>query len=196
MDKSYLINQRGSIFSSDQNELFQHLGFFICWFGQVEMALTILLGALVNSMDLRGIEVLVQGMDARVKVQRLRALAKQRSPIQEGSNLDVRLKYFHDKMIKLRNNISHAGFSSSGGDDQQLHFLSIRRFPKELDRSWHPDFEEADTISFLNIFKAGLWLNFFSQDLTGLLSHEKIAKGLEIENPHSWEPKAFPDIQD
>jgi hypothetical protein len=75
-NQSYLTEVRDKIFGGPDRDMFLHVGYFLCWFAHVELNLTFLLARAINHRQLDDFELLVKGMDARVKCERLRKALK------------------------------------------------------------------------------------------------------------------------
>lgn len=177
---------RDEIFSTPDLNLYRHVGYFCCWFGLAEIQITFLLALLNRSPDFVGFELIAKGMDARVKTERLVKLLKLRTNYDRKSNLGQRIEHFEKKIIPVRNKIAHSGFYSTNGG-QTLHFPSLTSFPVDGPEQPIPESDPAQSMSYLNLFKAGLWLQYFTEDLgsiwKGVPPEQRVFK---IAHPRSW----------
>jgi hypothetical protein len=193
MDDEFLKQARQHTFAGEDANLYQHIGYFCTWFGQVELQITFLMALLNNSPDFVGFDLLIKGMDARVKIERLTKLLKLRAAYEKKSNLGQRLIHFETLIVPLRNRIMHSGFYSTHDPESVLHLTSLTKFPAGGPiPNPIPDTEDADSITYLRLFKAGLWLNYFNDDLTsiykGIPQSERV---FEIKTPRTWVPTEY-----
>lgn len=72
MTEQFLRESRSRIFSGADRDLYLHAGYFMTWFNQIESQLTFLLAKVLGMRDLEQFELLIGGMDARVKCERLK----------------------------------------------------------------------------------------------------------------------------
>jgi hypothetical protein len=94
----------------EYQDMYFRVGHFIGEYSTVELAITALLAIISNFKDLEAFHTLTKGMDAKVKVERLRELAKTKKLLVEKGPFDARLMHFADKTANLRNKVAHAGF--------------------------------------------------------------------------------------
>jgi len=135
-------------------------------------------------------EALIKGMDARVKVERLRKITKN-GPIKIGPMLKCRLEAFEKESIPIRNKIAHNSVIKHPTGDI-FYFTDIVRMP--FSALGFPGFvgPQADHVSGLRLYEHGLWLNLFSHDIIGALERGTHDGMLEIVRPRSSERTAFP----
>jgi hypothetical protein len=174
-------------FDGQDGIMFAHIGHFTWNFGIVEMGLTLLLWIFTGRQDVRTFELLVKGMDAKVKVERLRkAIKLHGSAI--GPNLKARLAHFESAQINLRNQLAHSDVSLHDG---AFHFGTIAALAHMLGS----EHGAAKTISTAQLFERAAWLNLFCQDLMELIGRmpnplptQPLAT--EIDHPKSGVPTA------
>lgn len=192
MDNENLIQLRHSILNSSRDaDLYKHIGYFMCWFAQVEMGITFLMALLTRSNDFVGFDLISKGMDARVKCERLLKLLKMRTQYRKDSNLSLRLAHFEGPIIKLRNKLSHSGFFSTYEPEPILHFTSLTQFPNEGRELTIPETEFAPYITYLDLFRAGYWLHMFEEDIRSIYKQTPHERVFEIGNPRSWVPEPY-----
>jgi hypothetical protein len=95
-----------SEFTSENSILPLHIGYFILWFGTCEGVITRILAHVLGfAKQAQRLEFVTRGLDAKAKCERVRQAAKLLMPL--GPNLNARLLMFQEKMVPLRNRISH-----------------------------------------------------------------------------------------
>ena len=163
-----------------------HLGFFLMWFGIAELTLTEMLAYVLGQQDMGRFELLVRGMDARVKCERLRKACKKYRPM--GPGLSKAVAYLEQESIPLRNKLAHCWPVVQGGPgDPLIHLSTVGKLP-----SGHPllrNTETAETLHMDDLFRAGLWLNEFSNVIIAVISAAVDGKPLEITDPTFHLPK-------
>ncbi|MGN7127532.1 hypothetical protein [Methylorubrum thiocyanatum] len=163
MTDASLEQVRKIAFEGVDRTLFLHLGHFYAWFAQVELNITQILAMSLNQQDHEAFELLVQGMDLRVKLQRLRKACKKDDRL--GPNMKSRILYLEEKIIPLRNKLSHCAVHKD--DNQDLFYIaSIGRMPWEAIAGLPQVGERPEEISGLRLFEAGYWLCQFMDDTT------------------------------
>lgn len=167
---------RKAFLAGEDGALVAHLGFYVMWFAVVEVQVTAALAAVLGLRPLARAEVVMRGMDARVKCDRLRQAAKKYHPI--GPNLAVRLKYFEKKSIPLRNSVVHTWPVIE--DDGMVHFDTMGRLHGLPQTEFPPASIHLD-----ELMCEGLWLNHFSQDLQLATFSLVRDKKFEIDDPKS-----------
>lgn len=143
--------------TGEAGQLPSNIGHFMMWFGTAEMFLTRILAFALDINDMRKFELLVKGMDARVKCERFRKATKSHLPA--GPILLKALSRFENKMIPLRNKISH---SWPVLHEETVYFCHVGRGaldPNNIVR-------DGTEISFDTLFLEGLWLNLFTSRLS------------------------------
>lgn len=187
-DSELLERLRREMFSDSDGEIYLHIGFFMTWFAGVEFHLTFLLALATTTVgQIENFDLLVQGMDARVKCERLRRALKRFKPM--GPNMAARLSHFEQKSIKLRNRLTHS-LVTGGKDNRQFHFMSLGQWPEYTKPP--KGIPAAYSLPALEFFNEGLWLRAFTEDLSSMDPELPETKILEIENPRSRLPKEFP----
>lgn len=181
---------RDTIYPGADRDLYLDVGFFITWFALVEISLTGLLFGVTRSSDLVTFDILCRGMDARVKIERLRKAAKRHEGI--GPNLSARLTYFHDRAIPIRNSLAHGAFSSNEDDGPRRYFVSsLSSLPwKELGQE--PPAQKSEppkVITSHELHAWGLWFSLFKEDLRRVYAAGPNGM-LEIDQPRSKVPPA------
>jgi hypothetical protein len=189
-----LLKERELTFSGSgvDRDLYLHLGYFNVWFSQVELGLTAIMALVSGADDLEAFHILTKGMDARIKIERLRKVAKSRNPIKKDSNFDIRLKHY-ENLVKIRNKLSHNSFANSEEGEPRLFLSNINQLAFEALGQVRPFGEKPEELRFIDLFEHGLWMNFFTTDLVQLIRRKPHGTELEIENPRSWVPKDNPD---
>jgi hypothetical protein len=174
---------------SDAHAMFVHVGNFNWNFGTAEFSITLLLWVFAGRQDMGNFELLVKGMDARVKVERLRKAIKLNGS-SLGPNFKERLSHFEQTHINIRNKLAHHYMSF---ENDTLHFGTVAALPHV--RGYDLG-KPAETIAALDLFERAYWLNRFNQDLRAIIDRvphsPTVPKVVEIENPKSWVPKASP----
>lgn len=176
-DASELRKGREHIFNGEDRDLYFHLGHFNAWYAGAEIRLTLLLAAAVKATDLRAFDILTKGMDARVKLNRLREASLSFKPI--GPNLTARFDVFERHLIPLRNRIAHT-YAVLERDNEHISFTSLGKIPK---RGATP--AKEDLISTLELFEAGVWLRLFHNDLKAAAKALAHSETLETDHPQS-----------
>jgi hypothetical protein len=179
---------RRRVFDGPDRDLLLHVGFFIVWFTKVEEAITYLIAILGKFRDLEAFDLLTKGMDANVKLERLRRMCELRSHMGEG--LRIRLRHFEDKLIPIRNKISHSAMSQSEKGPKRFFFTSAAQQPFEelgMERLFGT---KPPEISADELFRRALWLNSFAGDLQALYEPATAGKILELARYKSPVPAA------
>lgn len=126
------------------------VGKFFTNFAFCELILTHLLAHLIKARDMEAFELVVRGMDARVKSERMRRAFAKYGLMGEG--FKVRLDFFDKHAIPLRNLLAHnAHFAPSHDADHLL----IGRPSKPA--SFLPG--ESETVSVERIEDVSDWLH-------------------------------------
>ena len=150
-------------FQAGPSNMVFHIGFYLMWFGVAEMMLTQALAAVLGMTDHEKFDLLVRGMDLRVKVERLQKAAKKYNrPI--GPNLKKRLDIITKKHVPLRNSIAHSWPHHDTKEDGLVHFASIGAMPPGIlsDLSFHPSKSAPPSMHVDEIFDRALWLQVFT----------------------------------
>ncbi len=169
----------------DERDLFFDIGMFVSWYAAVELAITKTLAVITNSHDLEAFDILCRGMDARVKVERLRKFAKRTGGF--GSNLSARMAVFERDAIPLRNKLVHSVLTYSEDAGPRKYFISgLSNMPwVELGMGEPTTSSKPDIISSIDLYAWATWLSFFGQDLNAMQPLAIAQKQLEIESPRS-----------
>lgn len=181
--RPFLQRKRIEIFNQDETEIYLHTGYFIHWFSAAELNITMLLARAVQSNDLDSFELLVKGMDARVKCERLRKACGSATRI--GPNLQIRLQYFENTMIPLRNKLTHS-YVVGLLESDEFHFATLGKMPYAA-LGLEAAGPKPPSIKRLELFEQGLWLHAFSRDLIAIFPMGE-KPGFEIDNPQSPAP--------
>lgn len=184
-DERVLGDFRDQAFNGPDRDLYLHIGHFLTWYNMVEWRLTVLMAMVAGEKDLAAFSLLVRGMDAKTKVQRLRKLcAVKKRTI--GPNLLSRLKYYEDKSCTLRDRISHSPLIAGDTDPKYFHHVAIdRSLEKALGIPKTSTMAPADTLEKISLFEKGCWMNHFTDDLNKVLDQRTHSETLEIMNPKS-----------
>jgi hypothetical protein len=59
MTNPVLQNARAQIFAGEDRELYLHVGYFFCWYNQVEWKITMLMAVVMGEKDLAAFNLLV-----------------------------------------------------------------------------------------------------------------------------------------
>lgn len=162
-------------------------GSFLSQFAFVEMKLTAILCDLTGLRDLETFHVLTKGMDARVKIERLRKLAKLHDS-DIGPVLTERLKFFEEKIIPTRNDLAHGAIWINQADQGKWHVITIDTFQVA-------SFEDDGLDAAPKFYTAGdlaakaKWCNLFQDELGQVLLREDKTIPLEITHPKMQAPK-------
>jgi len=158
--KSEAFTRDGCV-NPEYRDLYLDIGFFTVQFAACELNITALLQVATQSNDPKSFDLLVSGMDARVKVSRFRQAAKLYSSL--GPLLSERLDVFERQAIKLRNKLAHGTLIPSK-DPQVYEIVSVLKQPESVsnrtDRHERPERIRSD-----RIWQLGAWLNLFAFDL-------------------------------
>ncbi len=156
LNESYLhLFERGI-----DRKLYFHIGYFTVWYAAVEIRLTLLLARATKSMtNLDSFELLTKGMDARIKILRLREALGDLI----GPNLDTRLNIFDRHMRPLRNSAVHS-YPVCDPTHSAIGFASLNQLPS-FTKSKPPTAKPALEMPVLDFFEHGVWLNLFNNDL-------------------------------
>jgi hypothetical protein len=179
----------GLLTPATKNMVF-HLGFYLMWFGVAEMMVTQGLGALLAFTDHEKFDLLIRGMDLRVKIERLYTASKAYNrPL--GPNLKKRLTIITEKQIPLRNRLSHS-WPYCSDDAGVIHLASIGAMPPGIlkDMSFHPSQRVPPSVHPDELFDRGLWLQAFTGDMIAAISSGVNGGPFEVSVPNSdsqWE---------
>jgi hypothetical protein len=177
---------RAQIRLSEDSELVTDVGYFMLWYSAVELSITLTLAYASGVHDLHTFDILTQGMDARVKIERLRAIAKDKI----GSKLAARLKYFEEKARPIRNRLAHAAMGRSEQGPKVYFASSLSSMPW---KEWGEDEPPHRTkppiaISPEQLLGWGGWMVAFASDLTQAHRAFRTTGVFEIDNPVTPEP--------
>jgi hypothetical protein len=180
---------RDAFLKGEASTLPVHLGYFFQWYSVAEVSITTMLAWVLDFYNLEKLEYLVRGMDGRVKCERLRQAARAYRPL--GPELEVRLEYFQQKVVPLRNKLVHT-WPYLNVKTGRIYFMSTGvpgGTPDELEKRFKSG--KAKTIHLDDLFGYGAWLHLFAQDLTDALCASIDGGALEIASPQSDRPKGF-----
>jgi hypothetical protein len=167
---------------------YTHLGHFMAWFSIAEMNLTVTLGVVVQAANMESFELLVRGMDARIKCERLRAAVTAVSTL--GPNIASRIDHFEKKICKLRNLMAHR-WPAFDEASQTVYFCSLGGIFNPKDglppRNKRPPFYSLD-----QIFDQAMWCNSFTSHLFRALDTFRAGQGFETDQHQSVQPKEPP----
>jgi hypothetical protein len=182
-DEAFLGAAQTKVFEGPDRNTYLHIGYFVTWFSAVEVRLTQLLALAVRATNLEGFELLTRGMDARIKLERLRRACRNRGNI--GRNLSERLRHFEKRMIPLRNKMAHS-FVITDPTYARIHFASVAKLPYAA-YGLEQIGENPDSLAIRDVFEHALWLNYFSNDLDKVIRavQTDASKIFEIDHPLS-----------
>jgi hypothetical protein len=171
-----------------EGDMFADVGFFMCWFATAEYVLTSLLAFSTASRDFEAFDILCRGMDARVKIERLRKSAARHGGI--GPNLTKRLDVFEKGAIHLRNKIVHNAITHNEDDGDRRYFLSgPANAPwAELGMVAPKTSQRPIVVRSVDLYAWGTWLSFFTEDLNTVSRKAMKRLALEIDEPKSRLP--------
>ncbi len=176
---------RAAYCTGGDDSIFAQVGAFICNFSVVELHITAMLASTLGMHDHERFAFVAKGMDARVKVDRLKSASPRYIAI--GPNLTARLDRFKATSIGIRNCIAH---SSPFSRDGFIHFVGLGALPdgKHGKATTAP----ATKISMDNFTRETVWLDHLSQDLSTVAVSTPYMRLplLEIISPRSNLPKA------
>jgi hypothetical protein len=167
-----------------QRDMFLDIGYFVSAFGIVDFSFACTLAVLTRSHDHDMFELLARGMDARVKLERIRAAAKTMKGI--GANLNARLKIFETTILRIRNEISHGGVMYSE-DAKPLRYFHVSVAKSKLHPEDKPigDGPAMPFATSLELFGWAEWLWLFAGDIRSLEPALKRGDILEVAHPKS-----------
>jgi hypothetical protein len=179
---------RSAILQGPDSKLITDVGYFIIWFSAAELGITTLLAVASNSGELGVFDTLCSGMDARVKVERLRRIRKSRGGI--GPNLDARLRYFDEKARKIRNLVAHSYMGVTENMPGRYFAASLGSLPwKELNTPAPMGIQAPPRIlTPAELLGWGGWLARFCEDLSACFNQAATGGAFEIENAKSQVP--------
>lgn len=186
MDDHQAIALRADEFNGPDASIYLHIGFLITWLSMVEMRISLLIYQAVKATNMEAFEALVRGMDARVKVERLRQVCKLDGGI--GPNLDARLNIFL-KIVATRNKIAHNVVVNPRKDDT-FYVISIGDLPKGAPGLFTRETHEKNKLNSLNLIRDADWCRSFATDLTSAYRDRKKRPMLEIDDPLTSLPEA------
>lgn len=186
---------RNKILQGTDAHLVTDVGYFIVWYSAAELALTTILAVASKSPDLEIFDSLCSGMDARVKIERLRRIRKPFGGI--GPNLDLRLRHFDDKARKIRNIVAHSFIGRSESGEERYFASALSSLPwKELnEKSPHPNPKQPRIITPGELLGWGGWLALLCDDLSACFNAAALTGVFEIENPKTMVPQANQETQ-
>jgi hypothetical protein len=190
-ERSMLESERARIFSSDDRDLYLHVGYFFVWYNTVEWQITNIMAMVMGERDIASFNLLVSGLDGGTKVRRFKRLCKIKKWTIEQSLLD-RLGHFEGTICRLRNRLAHSPLArnetSPGFFLMQLHRLPWKAFGMEVppgELSQPP--EHIDSMA---LFEHGYWLHNFSGDLAQVTDCAIKRRPLGIKSPRSPSPSS------
>jgi len=180
---------RNAFLTGEAATLPVHLGYFFQWYSVVEVSITTMLAWVLGFYNLEKLEYLVRGMDGRIKCERLRQAARAYRPL--GPELEIRLEYFQQKVVPLRNKLVHT-WPYLNGKTGRIYFMTTGApfgSAEELEKLFKSG--KAKTIHLDDLFGYGAWLHLFAQDLFEALRASVDGGPLEMASPQSDRPKGL-----
>lgn len=191
-----ILSYRDAVRKGPQGDMVLDVGYFLVWFSAAELGITALLALASSARDLNDFDILVSGMDCRVKIERLRKLRKRHGGL--GPNLSKRLAYIDDKARPIRNRLAHSFLSNSEKGPPRYFASSMGSLPwKELDGtpplrgSLPPVIITPD-----QLLGWGAWFALFTEDVTHAFNHAIQTGEYEIVNPQTQVPSADQESPD
>jgi hypothetical protein len=152
--RSMLEAERARIFSSEDGDLYMHVGYFFTWYNTVEWQITHIMAIVLREQDLASFALLIGNINAGAKVIRLKRLCEIKKWTIEQPLLD-RLGYFERRICRLRNRLAHSGL---GRDEtkprfflMQLDRLPWKAFGMEVPRGEQP--QPPEHIDAMELFE-------------------------------------------
>lgn len=164
-------------------------GAFLARFASVEMMLTALLAVLLQLGDLTAFQIITRGMDARVKIDRLKQLAKHRNG-KIGATLKERLDYFENSMIPVRNELAHGALWGNQKERGRWHVITIDSFQFPFTDDVLDNTAKSYTAGDLSA--RATWCDLFFKELAQAFDHARRGEVLEIDTPAIKVPKGTP----
>jgi len=160
------------------SELYLNIGFYLGWFAAAETSVTAALANVLGYRNWDRFELVVRGMDPRVKCERLRHACDIHKKM--GTNLDGCLEHFERKCIPLRNIVAHS-WPLFIPEERRAKFLGFGRMAT-------PDADmPANRIAHMDdIFSQAMWLNLFAGTLIDSLTDEPDTSILEITSTNPY----------
>jgi hypothetical protein len=184
---------RQQTYAGVDKDLYLDAGFFTTWFGMAELSVTALLAHFTGSQDLEAFDILCGSLGAGTKVDKLRKAIKRHGKM--GPELNLRLAYFTDEIVSLRNKVMHSCFSNAEVEGPRSYFLSgLANLPWEKLKMGKPKTKLKPTVvNSLDLYAKGVWLNYLAHDLGHVVTAEDQAGEpiIEIIDAKSKVPKAF-----
>lgn len=186
MDQPSQDDIRSVLLNGEDRDLYVLVGYFMVWFAFAEARLTQMLSVATHSHNAERFELLIKGMDARTKCDRLRKACKVQPKL--GENLRIRLLYFEDVHMKLRNRLSHS--LTILAPDDRVYFTgpATMRLP-----FWKPHKKGTrfpHSMSRAEFMERCDWIHDFCRDLA-TCSPLLNAKIFEIDSPKTRLPREF-----
>jgi hypothetical protein len=179
---------RSHFLSGREGELALHIGHFVTWFGVAEMWLTSALATILGQHDLEAMDLLIRGMDARVKCERLRQAARAGSGL--GPYLKGEISVFEREIIPARNRIAHA-WPYLNEKTRILYFVTLGKMPDIHGTEPPLNLERNEGIHIDDLFTQGMWLNSFAGDLESAISGWRRGTILETAESRQSPQRAF-----
>lgn len=176
---------RKRFFEGEYGELASHLGTYLMFFGTAEVHLTTMMAAAAGITDFDSAEILIRGMDARVKIERLRQAVK-KDDKKLGPNLNALVEVYLQKCLPLRNKIAHSWPLTEG---RSVHFGSMTTIKKATKGGETIDLASVDTVHLDDLMSQAMWLNTLTQDLAAAMHHYSKTGVFEVTEPKSDLPK-------
>lgn len=154
----------------------QATGFYLYWFGLVELAITMLLARILGfDKEYERFDLLVSGLDPRGKVERLKTAGKRyNKPI--GKYLHEALEIFSKDERKLRNLMAHSWPILD--DNGTIHFGSLGAMPETVfgPAPTRPLAISPSQYRLVDIYDRALWLKKLFIEL---MSNGRVLSSLE-----------------
>ncbi|MGC5777587.1 hypothetical protein [Methylobacterium sp. NFXW15] len=167
------------------HEFYTLLGYFTLNFCTCEAIITRLLSWVLDMQDENKFDLLVRGMDARTKCERLRQAAQVYSPME--AKLEARVLHYLTVVIPTRNKLMHS-WPQMHGDSIYFTTVSLRAPGLEF-LNPHTTRPLAPHIEINEFFRQGMWLGEFADDLLRASQNFTDHRHLGIIAPHSSLPQ-------
>jgi hypothetical protein len=156
------------------------IGVFTAWFAACEDMLTYILAYLTDAGDTEKFHLVVSGMDARVKCERLRKAIRAYSDM--DGNFKERLGFYEGRIIKTRNKLAHS-LCTPLEREKRIYFNHFSRT--------HLDARKPDHINLEDLLCLCDWLAWYANDLQECARRVPETGKVRIDDPQSPPPKVF-----
>lgn len=154
------------------------IGVFHCTFTALDLSLTYLLARMCDAHSTETFNLLVGGMDARVKCERIKKASRVSCKL--GSVFERCLTDFEKRIIPFRNKISHNLLLPHNSADGFM-LLQLGKLP---------ELEDKPSLKLDVFYDRAKWLTAFNAAIHKSLSVPTLPDSFEIDDPGQCPPKA------